>query len=76
MTLVILGAVGDTGIDENFGPGDLERAWPLWEADGYLTRMSGTHPRPRPPSPTCCTTSSTRPREVMMDVRHVRPASS
>ena len=43
VTLVILGAVGDTGIDENFGPGDLERAWPLWEADGYLTRMSGTH---------------------------------
>src|SRR6201990_2348559 len=43
VTLVILGAVGDTGIDENFGPGDLEKAWPLWEADGYLTRMSGTH---------------------------------
>ena len=42
VTLVILGAVGDTGIHENFGPGDLERAWPIWEADGYLTRMSGT----------------------------------
>ena len=42
VTLVILGAVGDTGIDENFGPGDLE-GLPLWEADGYLTRMSGTH---------------------------------
>src|ERR1700720_699171 len=43
VTLVILGAVGDTGIDEHFTPADLERAWPLWEADGYLTRMSGTH---------------------------------
>ena len=42
VTLVILGAVADTGIHENFGPGDLERAWPIWEADGYLTRMSGT----------------------------------
>jgi len=74
VTLVILGAVGDTGIHENFGPGDLERAWPLWEADGYLTRMSGTE----------LLTSATvadvlyevlrRPRELMTDVIHVRPA--
>src|ERR1700684_330777 len=42
VTLCVLGAVADTGIHENFGPGDLERAWPIWEADGYLTRMSGT----------------------------------
>jgi NADP-dependent 3-hydroxy acid dehydrogenase YdfG len=76
VTLVILGAVGDTGIHENFGPGDIERAWPIWEADGYLTRMSGTK----------LLTSATvadvlydvlmRPRELMMDVVHVRPASS
>src|SRR3977135_210568 len=32
VTLIILGAVGDTGMHENFGPGDLERAWPMWEA--------------------------------------------
>jgi NAD(P)-dependent dehydrogenase (short-subunit alcohol dehydrogenase family) len=74
VTLVILGAVGDTGIHENFGPGDLERAWPLWEADGYLTRMSGTE----------LLTSATvadvlyevlrRPRELTTDVIHVRPA--
>jgi len=74
--LVILGAVGDTGIHENFGPGDLERAWPIWEADGYLTRMSGT--KLLAPSTVADVLYDTvgRPRELMTDVIHVRPASS
>ena len=76
VTLVILGAVGDTGIDENFGPGDLEKAWPLWEADGYLTRMSGTHLLTSATVAEVLHDVITRPREVMMDVVHVRPASS
>ena len=76
VTLVILGAVGDTGIDENFGPGDLEKAWPLWEADGYLTRMSGTHLLTSATVAEVLHDVITRPREVMMDVIHVRPASS
>ena len=76
VTLVILGAVGDTGIDENFGPGDIERAWPLWEADGYLTRMSGTHFLTSAAVADVLHDVINRPRELMMDVVHVRPASS
>src|SRR5271168_1006590 len=76
VTLVVLGAVADTGIHENFGPGDLERAWPIWEADGYLTRMSGT--KLLAPSTVADVLYDTvdRPRELMTDVIHVRPASS
>src|ERR1700752_1360335 len=76
VTLVILGAVGDTGIHENFGPGDLERAWPVWEADGYLTRMSGTQLLTSARVAEVLYDVLTRPRELMMDVIHVRPASS
>jgi NADP-dependent 3-hydroxy acid dehydrogenase YdfG len=74
--LVILGAVADTGIHENFGPGDLEKAWPLWEADGYLTRMSGTQLLSPATVADVLHDVVTRPREVMMDVVHVRPSSS
>ncbi|MDT5009229.1 MAG: hypothetical protein QOH57_846 [Mycobacterium sp.] len=76
VTLVILGAVDDTGIHENFGPGDIERAWPIWEADGYLTRMSGTQRLTPPTVADVLHDVLTRPRELMMDVVHVRPASS
>jgi NAD(P)-dependent dehydrogenase (short-subunit alcohol dehydrogenase family) len=76
VTLVILGAVGDTGIHENFGPGDLERAWPMWEADGYLTRMSGTQLLTSARVSEVLYDVLTRPRDLMMDVVHVRPASS
>src|ERR1700712_2905886 len=76
VTLVILGAVADTGIHENFGPGDLEKAWPLWEADGYLTRMSGTQLLKPATVADVLHDVITRPREVMMDVVHVRPSSS
>jgi NADP-dependent 3-hydroxy acid dehydrogenase YdfG len=76
VTLVILGAVGDTGIHENFGPGDLERAWPIWEADGYLTRMSGTQLLTSARVAEVLYDVLTRPRDLMMDVIHVRPASS
>ncbi len=76
VTLVILGAVGDTGIHENFGPGDLERAWPVWEADGYLTRMSGTHLLTSARVAEVLYDVLTRPRDLMLDVIHVRPASS
>jgi NAD(P)-dependent dehydrogenase (short-subunit alcohol dehydrogenase family) len=76
VTLVILGAVADTGMHENFGPGDLERAWPLWEADGYLTRMSGTQLLAPASVADVLHDVITRPREVMMDVIHVRPSSS
>lgn len=76
VTLVILGAVDDTGIHENFAPGDIERAWPMWEADGYLTRMSGTQRLTPPTVAAVLHDVLTRPPELMMDVIHVRPASS
>jgi NADP-dependent 3-hydroxy acid dehydrogenase YdfG len=76
VTLVILGAVDDTGIHENFAPGDIERAWPIWEADGYLTRMSGTQRLTPPTVAAVLHDVMTRPRELMIDVIHVRPASS
>ncbi|WP_330254992.1 SDR family oxidoreductase [Nocardia sp. NBC_00565] len=76
VTLVILGAVGDTAFGENFGPGDLERAWPIWEADGYLTRMSGTKLLLSATVADVLHNVVTRPPELMLDVIHVRPASS
>src|ERR1700761_6011783 len=76
VTLFILGAVADTGIHENFGPGDLERAWPLWEADGYLTRMSGTKLLTPQVVADVLYDVVGHPRELMTDVIHVRPASS
>jgi NAD(P)-dependent dehydrogenase (short-subunit alcohol dehydrogenase family) len=76
VTLVILGAVGDTGIHENFTAADLERAMPVWEADGYLTRMSGTELLLAATVADVLHDVLTRPRELMMDVIHVRPASS
>ena len=76
VTLVVLGAVADTGIHENFSPADLEKAWPLWEADGYLTRMSGTQLLSPATVADVLHNVVTRPRDVMMDVIHVRPSSS
>jgi NADP-dependent 3-hydroxy acid dehydrogenase YdfG len=76
VTLVVLGAVADTGIHENFSPADLEKAWPLWEADGYLTRMSGTQLLAPATVADVLHNVITRPRDVMMDVIHVRPSSS
>jgi NADP-dependent 3-hydroxy acid dehydrogenase YdfG len=76
VTLVVLGAVADTGIHENFGPGDLEKAMPLWEADGYLTRMSGTQLLSPATVADVLHNVITQPRDVMMDVVHVRPSSS
>jgi hypothetical protein len=73
---VILGAVGDTGIHENFTTGDLDRAWPIWEADGYLTRMSGTKLLTSATVAEVLFDVLSRPRELMMDVVRVRPANS
>jgi NAD(P)-dependent dehydrogenase (short-subunit alcohol dehydrogenase family) len=74
VTLVILGAVGDTGVYENFGEGALEKAWPIWEADGYLTRMSGSRLLLSATVADVLHHVVTRPPELMLDVVHVRPA--
>src|ERR1700742_1269024 len=76
VTLFILAGVADTGIHVNFGPGDLERACPLWEADGYLTRMSGTKLLTPQVVADILYDVVGHPRELMTDVIHVRPASS
>jgi NAD(P)-dependent dehydrogenase (short-subunit alcohol dehydrogenase family) len=74
VTLVILGAVGDTAFADNFGPGDLERAWPIWEADGYLSRMSGHQLLASADVGDVLHYVLTRPPEMTLDVVHVRPA--
>jgi NAD(P)-dependent dehydrogenase (short-subunit alcohol dehydrogenase family) len=74
VTLIILGAVGDTGIYENFGDGMLEKAWPIWEADGYLTRMSGNAMLVSATVADVLHHIVTRPPELMLDVVHIRPA--
>jgi NAD(P)-dependent dehydrogenase (short-subunit alcohol dehydrogenase family) len=74
VTLLILGAVGDTAVGDNFTAADLERAWPIWEADGYLTRMSGTHLLDSATIADAIHHVVTRPAEMMMDVVHVRPS--
>jgi NAD(P)-dependent dehydrogenase (short-subunit alcohol dehydrogenase family) len=74
VTLVILGAVGDTCIYENFGEGGIEKAWPIWEADGYLTRMSGSRQLLSATVADVLHHVATRPPELMLDVVHVRPA--
>jgi NAD(P)-dependent dehydrogenase (short-subunit alcohol dehydrogenase family) len=74
VTLVILGAVGDTGFYDGFGAGALEKALPIWEADGYLTRMSGSHQLLSATVADVLHYIVTRPPELMLDVVHVRPA--
>jgi NAD(P)-dependent dehydrogenase (short-subunit alcohol dehydrogenase family) len=74
VTLIILGAVGDTAFADNFGPGDIERAWPIWEADGYLTRMSGHQLLASADVADVLHHVLTRPTGMTLDVVHVRPA--
>lgn len=73
VTLIVLGTVADTGFARNFSAADLERAAPLWEADGYGTRVSGAGP----PIPADAVAevfefAITRPAGLMLDVLHVR----
>jgi NAD(P)-dependent dehydrogenase (short-subunit alcohol dehydrogenase family) len=74
VTLVILGAVRDTAFMDNFADGVLERVYPVWEADGYLTRMSGIKNLSTETVADVLHHIVTRPPEVMLDVVHVRPA--
>jgi NADP-dependent 3-hydroxy acid dehydrogenase YdfG len=73
VTLIVLGTVADTGFATNFSAADLERATPLWEADGYGTRVAGTGP---PISADAVAEvfefAITRPAGLMLDVLHVR----
>jgi NAD(P)-dependent dehydrogenase (short-subunit alcohol dehydrogenase family) len=75
VSLVVMGAVGDTSFGDNFRPGDVERAFPVWLDDGYLTRVAG-HEHPVDPSwvAEALLFTLTRPRGMMIDVIHTRAA--
>jgi NAD(P)-dependent dehydrogenase (short-subunit alcohol dehydrogenase family) len=73
VTLVVMGTVGDTSFSDNFGPGDGERAYPVWQADGYMTRVAGsTRPIDADAVADTLVYVVTRPEGMMLDVIHVR----
>jgi NAD(P)-dependent dehydrogenase (short-subunit alcohol dehydrogenase family) len=75
VSLMVMGTVGETGFSDNFGPGDAERAFPVWEEDGYLTRVAGAaHPIEADWVADALVYAVTRPRGMMLDVLHVRAA--
>jgi NAD(P)-dependent dehydrogenase (short-subunit alcohol dehydrogenase family) len=73
VTLLVLGSVGGTSFEENMTAADFERALPVWQEDGYLTRVAGAH---RPMEVGWVSDAIvyvvTRPRGMMLDVVHVR----
>jgi NAD(P)-dependent dehydrogenase (short-subunit alcohol dehydrogenase family) len=73
VTLVVMGTVGETAFTDNFGPGDAERAIPVWMEDGYMERVAGSD-RPMEASWVADTMLHvvTRPRGMMVDVVHTR----
>jgi NAD(P)-dependent dehydrogenase (short-subunit alcohol dehydrogenase family) len=75
VTLVILGAVGDTAFFENnFTREDRERARPVWDADGYLARVGAVKPMTAAVVSEILFELISRPAEVGQDVVHIRPA--
>jgi NAD(P)-dependent dehydrogenase (short-subunit alcohol dehydrogenase family) len=73
VTLVVMGATAPTSFLEDFSPEDLQRAFPLWEADGFLNRVSGAHaPMDASWVADALLYAVTRPRGMMMDVIHTR----
>jgi len=75
VTLVILGAVGDTAFFENnFTREDRERARPVWDADGYLARVGATKAITSADVSQILFELVTRPAEIGQDVMHIRPA--
>jgi len=75
VTLLVAGSTADTGFADNFGPGDAERAYPVWEADGYLRRVAGLKPMDRQWVAETMLFVVTRPRGQMIDVIHARSFS-
>ncbi len=72
VTLVVMGTVGETAFADNFGPGDAERAIPLWSADGYMSRVAGAdHPMDASWVAESMLHAITRPRGMMTDVMHM-----
>jgi short-subunit dehydrogenase len=75
VTLVILGAVGDTALlENNFTREDREHARPVWDADGCLARVGAVKPMTSAAVSQIVIELITRPAEIGQDVMHIRPA--
>jgi NAD(P)-dependent dehydrogenase (short-subunit alcohol dehydrogenase family) len=74
VSLVTLGSVAPTRFGDNLPPEDMELAYPHWEQDGYLTRVAGSAPITPESVADSMLFVVTRPRELMIDVIHVRAA--
>lgn len=74
VTLAVLGSILDSSFYENFPPEDRQRAQPVWEADGYLTRVGAAKPLTSATVADILHQLFTAPREVTQDVLHIRPS--
>ncbi|MFI6542709.1 SDR family oxidoreductase [Streptomyces prunicolor] len=74
VALVILGSISDSAFIENFPGEDRQRAAPIWEADGYLTRVGAMKPLPSATVARVMVQLLSTPPEVVQDVVHIRPA--
>ncbi|MEV6483869.1 SDR family NAD(P)-dependent oxidoreductase [Streptomyces sp. NPDC051576] len=74
VALVILGSISDSAFYENFTGEDRQRAAPVWEADGYLTRVGATKPLLSATAARVLLQLLGTPPEVVQDVVHIRPA--
>src|SRR5438132_9550128 len=73
VSLVVMGAVAGTSFGDNFSQEDIERAYPVWEEDGYLKRVAGAHAAMDPAwVADAIAYVLARPRGMMMDVLHTR----
>jgi len=75
VTLLVAGSTADTGFADNFGPGDAERGYPIWEKDGYMERVAGLEPMDQKWVAETMFFVVTRPRGQMVDVIHARSFS-
>ena len=74
MVLVTLGTVSPTSFGDNLPASDMAVAHPIWQADGYLTRVAGSTPISPEAVADTLLYVVTRPRHEMIDVIHVRAA--
>ena len=74
VALVILGSIADSAFSENFSTEDRRRAHPVWEADGYLTRVGAMKPLLSSTAANALHQLLTNPPELAQDVVHIRPA--
>jgi NAD(P)-dependent dehydrogenase (short-subunit alcohol dehydrogenase family) len=63
-----------TSFGDNFSPEDIETAYPVWLADGFIGRVAGTQPMDAQDVAEALFFQATRPPTQMLDVMHVRAA--